>query len=263
MLKKYIKVLSIAGSDSGAGAGIQADIKTITALDCYCTTVITAITAQNTQQITDILYLPKSIIENQLRAILSDIGTNAVKIGMLPEAESILSISQILQEFNATNIVLDTIMVASSGKNLLSEAAYIALKQNLLPIATLITPNIPEAEVLLDCKISNENEVENALKALQHLGCDNVLIKGGHMNGKTCTDTLLTADGNIFRFHFDKIDSKNTHGTGCTLSSAIAAFLAKGYSIPNACQMAGDYVHKAINDGTNYILGKGNGPLKH
>lgn len=262
-MQKYQKVLTIAGSDSGSGAGVQADIKTIHALGCYATTAITAVTSQNTLIISDVLFLPSNVIVSQIKAILDDIGTNAVKIGMLPEADGILEISKILQAYNCQNIVLDTIMVSSSGRNLLSNESFEAFKQNLLPIATLITPNIPEAEYLIDMKIATENDIENALKALQQLGCDNVLLKGGHQSGTICTDTLLTADGNIYKFSHPKIDTKNSHGTGCTLSSAIAAYLAKGETLPSACVKATKYVHQALLEGKEYILGKGNGPLKH
>jgi hydroxymethylpyrimidine/phosphomethylpyrimidine kinase len=262
-MKKHYRVLSIAGSDSGAGAGIQADLKTLSALGCYGTTAITAITSQNTQGIYDVLIVPVSHIQSQITAILDDIGTNAVKIGMLPTAEGILAISQLLQTYNTPNIVLDTIMVSSSGRNLLDDTALQAFKQNLIPIATLITPNIPEAENLLDVKITTSTDIENALKALQQLGCDNVLLKGGHQAGETCTDTLLTADGTVYEFSHPRIASRNTHGTGCTLSSAIAAYLAKGESLPKACEKAGNYVHKAIVLGADYVLGKGNGPLLH
>ena len=262
-MKKYFTVLSIAGSDSGAGAGIQADLKTITALNCYATTVITAITAQNTKSISDILILEPQIISSQIKSILDDIGTNAVKIGMLPDAEGILEISKLLQYYNTPNIVLDTIMISSSGKKLLGENAYKAFIQNLLPIATLITPNIPEAETILDIKISTSSDIENALKALQQLGCDNVLLKGGHSESEICTDTLLTADGSIYKFSNKRITSRNTHGTGCTLSAAIASYLAMGESIPNACKKAGIYTNQAILNGAEYILGKGYGPLKH
>jgi hydroxymethylpyrimidine/phosphomethylpyrimidine kinase len=261
-MKKYTRVLTIAGSDSGSGAGIQADLKTFTALDCYGTTAITAITAQNTVKINDVFILPTEVIKTQIISILDDIGTNAVKIGMLPDAEGIEAISQLLQLYNTPNIVLDTIMIASSGRNLLSESAFNVLKQNLIPIATLITPNIPEAELLLDVKITTKNDIAHALKALQQLGCDNVLLKGGHLEGETCTDALLTADGSMYQFSHPRITSRNTHGTGCTLSSAIAAYLAKGETLPEACKKAGDYVHQAIINGANYRLGKGNGPLK-
>jgi hydroxymethylpyrimidine/phosphomethylpyrimidine kinase len=235
----------------------------LTALGCYATTAITGITSQNTQGIFDVFILPVAHIQSQIKAILDDINILAVKIGMLPTAEGILAISQLLQYYNTPNIVLDTIMMASSGRNLLDDASLQAFKQNLIPIATLITPNIPEAETLLDVKITTRTDVENALKALQQLGCDNVLLKGGHQLGETCTDTLLTADGTFYEFSHPKIASRNTHGTGCTLSSAIAAYLAKGESLPQACEKAGQYVHKAIVLGAEYVLGKGNGPLMH
>ena len=240
-------VLTIAGSDSIGGAGIQADIKTISANGCYAMSVITAVTAQNTTGVTGIHDIPPEFVLKQLEAVFDDITPDAVKIGMLSNAEIIYVIADFLRKRKAVNVVADTVMVSTSGHRLLAENAVSALTESIFPIACIITPNISEAEILSDMEIKNPDQMGN------------VLIKGGHLEN-TAAD-LLYADGVNTWFETKKIDNPNTHGTGCTLSSAIASNLAKGMDVKESVKLAKDYVTGAIMDGLD--LGRGRGPLNH
>lgn len=253
---KY-KVLSIAGFDGSGGAGIQADLKTFTALGCYGMTVLTALPIQNTVGVRKCYPISAQCVEEQLQAIFDDIPPDAIKIGMLFSAEIVRTVASFLRNVSVP-IVLDPVMVAKSGDRLLEEDAVEALKQLLIPISTILTPNLPEAEVLLPGEYSPCQRAE----LLLGLGCKAVLLKGGHERGLIVKDTLLFKD-HYADFTARRIDTNNTHGTGCTLSAAIACFLAQGYSTTMACSYATQYVFGAILSAQNQTLGKGHGPVDH
>ncbi|MBE5938281.1 MAG: bifunctional hydroxymethylpyrimidine kinase/phosphomethylpyrimidine kinase [Lachnospiraceae bacterium] len=252
--------LTIAGSDSGGGAGIQADIKTMTANGVYAMSAITALTAQNTTGVTDIVEVTPAFLEAQLDAVFTDIYPDAIKTGMVASVELIKVIARKLRQYNAGNIVIDPVMVATSGARLISEDAVTTLKNELLPLATIITPNIPEAEVISGLSIESENDM---IKAAEHIcntyGC-NVLLKGGHQVNDA-NDLLSTRDGMQKWFYGKRINNPNTHGTGCTLSSAIASNLAKGQTLEDSVLHAKDYISGALN--AMLDLGKGSGPMNH
>lgn len=261
---KYHRVLTIAGSDSGGGAGIQADLKTIGANGCYGMSVITALTAQNTVGVSGIHGVPIEFVRLQMEAVLSDIGTDAVKIGMLFSPELITTVAEQLKKFHVGNIVLDPVMIATSGDKLLQDEAIDALKNHLIPMADIITPNLPEASVLLGREITSLDMVNDAARELCRLGCTNVLIKGGHLEGKESDDCLFLGDTDEMVFlPAKRIETHNTHGTGCTLSSAIASGIAKGYDVVGAVRMAKEYITGAIDSGAGYSIGKGHGPVNH
>jgi len=264
-MKKYVKVLTIAGSDSGGGAGIQADLKTISALGCYGTSSITAITAQNTLGVIAIHPIPIDIIEKQIYAVLSDIGTNAVKIGMLHSVDIVKTVSQALKEFQVKNIVLDPVMVATSGDKLIEDNTIEALIQLLFPLSDIITPNIPEAEILLNCNITNKDHMIESAKSLLKFGCKSVLLKGGHLNADVLFDVLTqnNSKSEVQLIENKKISTRNVHGTGCTLSSAIASFLAHGEKMKTAVERAIDFLNKTIYYGKDFKTGEGNGPVNH
>ena len=249
---------------AGGGAGIQADIKTISANGCYAMSVITALTAQNTVGVTGIHPVPVDFVEAQLDAVFSDIGTDAVKIGMLFSPELIASVAGRLSRFNAGNIVLDPVMVAQSGDRLIEDEAVEALKTRLVPLASLITPNLPEASVMLGRQISSRADLEQAAIDLAELGCENVLIKGGHLEDEDCDDLLyLKESERTVTFATARIETSNNHGTGCTLSSAIASGLARGLDMEQAVAAAKKYITGAIESGAAYRIGRGHGPVDH
>lgn len=251
--------LTIAGSDSGGGAGIQADLKTFSALGVYGMSVITAVTAQNTQEVRSVQDIDISIIKDQIEAVFDDIPVDAVKIGMLSSATTADAVAQSLQKYHPKFVVLDPVMVSKGGHHLLQPNAISAVKEILIPLATLITPNIPEAEVLVNKTIHSPEDMKDACLALQSLGAKAILLKGGHLNGDP-NDLLF--DGKEFTWIKGvRIHTKNTHGTGCTLSSAIAANLAKGDSLIEAIQKAKKYITMAITHSLN--IGKGHGPTNH
>ena len=252
-------VLTIAGSDSIGGAGIQADIKSITCNGCYAMTAITAMTAQNTLGVKSIQESSPEFLEDQIDAIFTDIVPDAVKIGMVASINLIETISRKLKEYDAKNIVLDPVMVATSGANLISEDAIETLKKNLIPLATLITPNIPESEILSGMKIETEEQMVLAAKFISEKFNTAVLVKGGHSINDA--NDVLYADGNFLWFPQERIENSNTHGTGCTLSSAIASHLAKGESLECAISSAKNYLTECLKAGLD--LGKGSGPLMH
>jgi len=263
-LKTYRRVLTIAGSDSGGGAGIQADLKTIAANGCYGMSVITALTAQNTCGVMGIHPVPVEFVVQQMDAVLSDIGVDAVKIGMLFSPELIETVARKLMEYGVQHIVLDPVMVATSGDKLLQEDAVEALKTRLIPMAEIITPNLPEAEVLLGRKILSSEEVFAATADLVQLGCGSVLVKGGHLEGVECDDCLyLGPEKRWVQLEGERIETVNTHGTGCTLSSAIASFIAQGATLEVAVRKAKGYIMEAIRDGAAYRIGQGHGPVHH
>lgn len=251
--------LTIAGSDSSGGAGIQADLKTMTVNGVYAMSAITALTAQNTTGVTNILEVPPDFLKSQLEAVFSDIPPDAVKIGMVSSGCLIETIADCLSAFHVSNIVVDPVMVATSGARLISEDAIAVLKARLLPLADLVTPNIPEAEVLSGILIRGEADMEKAAERIgTSFGCA-VLCKGGH-SVSNANDVLYT-DGTVRWFSGHRIDNPNTHGTGCTLSSAIAANLAKGFGITDSVKRAKDYISGALE--AMLDLGQGSGPMNH
>ena len=251
--------LTIAGSDSSGGAGIQADIKTMTANGVYAMSAITALTAQNTMGVQGIFEVTPEFLSLQLDSIFTDIRPDAVKIGMVSSSGLISAIAGKLKEYKAENIVVDPVMVATSGARLISEDAISTLKAELLPLAKVLTPNIPETEVLADMKVSSADDMEKAAKLIsEKYGCA-VLCKGGHSLNDA--NDLLYADGKSHWFNGKRIDNPNTHGTGCTLSSAIASNLAKGYDLKTSVERAKEYISGALAAMLN--LGKGSGPMNH
>lgn len=252
-------LLSIAGSDCSGGAGIQADLKTFSALGTYGMSVITAITAQNTQGVDAVVEIDKSMVQAQIDAIFKDIVVDAVKVGMVSNSEIIKRIRDSLKAWQAPIVVVDPVMVSKSGHHLLQPEAKDALIQELLPIATILTPNIPEAEVILNRKIITVEDMEIAARDIIKLGPASVLVKGGHLEGDAID---VFYDGvTLTKISTPRIHKNNTHGTGCTLSSAIASHLALGYNLTTAISMSKDYVTKAIDSGLE--IGKGVGPLHH
>ena len=253
------KILTIAGSDSSGGAGIQADIKTIAAHKMYGMSVITALTAQNTTGVYGIMEVSPEFVGKQLDCIFTDIFPDAVKIGMVSNAEIIDIVADKIKKYCAVNIVVDPVMISTSGKKLLSDGAMEALIKRLLPIATVITPNIPEAESLTGSTVKSGEDMLNAAVAISKMVNAAVLVKGGHLTNSA--DDLLYAGGKASWYHSPRIENSNTHGTGCTLSSAIACNLAMGCSMEQSVRNAKEYVAGALKAGLN--LGKGNGPLNH
>jgi len=265
MRKAYTTVLTIAGSDGSSGAGIQADIKTFAALECYGVSVITAITAQNTTGVNRIYLLDEECIKTQFRSIISDIAIDAVKIGMLGSAETIKTVAALLRELqDDPPIIVDTVLASSGGKPLLPPDAIPLMKEELFPLASLITPNLPETALLTGMKHppATHEAIESAAVQLLETGAAAVLVKGGHGEGEECYDCLLY-DNRFFWFNSKKIMTGNTHGTGCTLSAAIAAFMARGESTESAVEMAKEYLNEALQAGAAYHLGNGSGPLHH
>ena len=255
--------LTIAGSDSSGGAGIQADLKTFAALGVYGSSVITALTAQNTRGVTGIHAVPADFVTAQIDAVFSDLDVGAVKIGMVAQVASIDAIAAALTRWNPGHIVLDPVMVATSGDRLLASDAVEALRQKLIPMASVITPNLPEAAALLDAAVATgEAEIESQGRRLLALGCRAVLIKGGHGAGPESTDYLVDA-GNTIALTAPRILTRNTHGTGCSLSSAVAAGLARGESLAQAVRNAKAWISAAIAGADRFSVGHGHGPIHH
>ena len=253
------KVLTIAGSDCSGGAGIQADLKTFTAHKVYGMSIITALTAQNTTGVYGIFNTPAEFVKQQMDCVFSDIFPDAVKIGMVSVEETIDTIVDMLNKYSPKNIVIDPVMISTSGSLLLDKNAVNCLVKKLLPFANIITPNIPEAEALSNIKILSSDDMIKAGQIIHNQIKTAVLIKGGHL--ENTADDMLIYESNIYWFKAEKINNPNTHGTGCTLSSAIASNLANGYNIYTSVKLAKEYVTKAIKSNLN--LGKGNGPLNH
>lgn len=252
-------VLSIAGSDCSGGAGIQADLKTFSALNVYGMSVITSVVAENTQRVLSVYDLSPDIIKNQIDAVFEDIEVSAVKVGMIKSKKIMQTVFETLKNNNAKNIVCDPVMLAKGGEELMDKSAVQYLKDFVIPCCNVFTPNIPEAEVILNRKIITEEDMIEACLDICKLGAKACLIKGGHFTGEP-TD-ILCSDNQIHKFASKRINTKNTHGTGCTLSSAIAAFIAKGYEVPKAVTEAKNYITGAIENSLD--IGKGNGPLNH
>lgn len=261
--KHYPRVLSIAGSDSGGGAGIQADLKTFSALGCFGMTAITAITAQNTQGVRAIHGVPLEILSAQIDAVVDDIGVDAVKIGMLHAPEVVHEVARAIRRHALPHVVLDPVMVATSGDRLSSEQTIEVLVRELFPLATLVTPNLDEAELLLGRKILGVAQLDQAASALLALGAPTVLLKGGHLAGAEVVDVLLQPSGEPVHLASKRIESSNVHGTGCTLSSAIAAYLAIGLDLAQAVRSARRFILSAIDAGKDVHTGHGHGPLNH
>lgn len=256
------RILTIAGSDSGGGAGIQTDIKTISALGGYASSVLTAVTAQNTRGVTDVEFLSPDIVEKQLRAVLDDIGTDAVKIGMLGTREVVERVAKLLEAYRPPIIVLDPVLVATSGDVLTAGSATAAIVHRLMPLATVMTPNIPEAQRLTGLSIASPDDYETVWERFRAMGAQAVLLKGGHLTGDRLTDTLFsTGDSTAHAYTHARIETRNTHGTGCTLSSALAVYLAMGLSLAEAAEEATDFIHDAIVAARDRSIGSGHGPV--
>ena len=263
-MKSYHRTLTIAGSDSGGGAGIQADIKTFSALGCFGMSALTALTAQNTHSVSGIFPVSPEFVALQIDAVLSDIGADAVKIGMLHSPALIETVTESLIHWKCKNIVLDPVMISKSGDKLLQDAAVHALKTVLIPKAFVITPNLPEASVLLGWQVKTQDDMERAVKELSGSGCPNVLLKGGHLTGNASTDMLFQKNKNsLTTLYNERIDTPNSHGTGCSLSSAICALLARGMDIETAVKEAKVFISSALKAGAEYKTGKGHGPVHH
>ncbi len=262
--KVYRRVMTIAGSDPSGGAGVQADIKTISACGCYATSAIVALVDENTIGVYGVMPVPEAFVAAQIRSILDDVGTDAVKIGMLHSAQLIRAVRETLDGYpDIRDIVLDPVMVATSGDPLLEAEAVETLRDVLIPRSRIITPNIPEAELLLGRKISCQDELPDAAIELSRFGAS-VMLKAGHLSDETLTDILYNAEtGEILRLESRRVTTPNTHGTGCTLSSAIASYLASGYPLNDAVRKAKDYISAAILSGAQYKIGKGHGPVNH
>lgn len=263
MNKKYSRVLTIAGTDCSGGAGMQADLKTFSALGCYGMSVITAVIAQNTCGVQMIHPLPAKLIDVQISSVVSDIGVDAIKIGMLEREEIITAVINAIKN-QTCPIVLDPVMFAKGGAQLISFDAINVMRTDLFPISTLITPNIPEAEYIADIKINTLDDMRSSAVKISQYGAKNILIKGGHHADKQCIDILYqSTDGSFTYFESERINTKNTHGTGCTLSAAIAAELAKGKGLYQAVSLAKKFLFEAIKSGQHYTIGHGHGPINH
>ena len=261
--RRYVRVLSIAGSDSGGGAGIQADLKTFSALGCYGMTAITAITAQNTCGVTGIHGIPPEMLKAQIDAVVQDIGVDAVKIGMLHSPEVVRVVADAIRTYQLPHVVLDPVMVATSGDRLIASETVQVLVHELFPRVSVITPNLDEAALLLGRDIPNADALDIAAQDLLAMGARAVLLKGGHLAGDDVVDLLVDASGPLQRLASRRIASRNVHGTGCTLSSAIAAHLALGYGLGEAVSLARAFILGAIAQGADVTTGQGHGPLNH
>ena len=259
----YPRVLTIAGSDSGGGAGIQADLKTFAALGCYGMTAITALTAQNTMGVQAIQSVPAVFLKAQLQSVLDDIGVDAVKIGMLHSPEVVEVVAWAIDHYQLKRVVLDPVMVATSGDKLIADETVAVLVRELFPRVQLITPNLDEAALLLGRPVPNEAALSLACADLQTMGAASVLLKGGHLQGEDVVDVLLLADASSRTLRSKRISSRNVHGTGCTLSSAIASHWALGFDLTQAVEHARSYILGAIQAGASVTTGRGHGPLNH
>lgn len=256
----YITTLTIAGSDSCGGAGVQADVKTMSALGCYAATAITAITVQNTLGVTAVHAVPPEIVAGQIRVVMDDIRPRAVKVGMVNDTATIIAIADVLKDYDVEHIVVDPVMVATSGSRLMQDDAVEVFCKQLLPLATLLTPNIPETEVLSGITVSDKESMDSAALRILQLGCSNLLVKGGHLEGKKI-DRLYGEEER--EYVGENVVTRNTHGTGCTLSSAITSFLAQGLPVDEAIGAAKEWLTKALRAGADVEIGKGHGPVNH
>lgn len=264
MKKSYFRVLTIAGSDSGGGAGIQADIKAISAMGCYASSAITAVTVQNTLGVQAVHPIPLDILEGQIDAILSDIGADAIKIGMLHSTKVVNLVAEMIEKYGIRNVVLDPVMVSTSGHKLIEDDAIESIKNRLIPLSRVITPNIPEAEILSGCKISSDQDFEQIAKKLSFNKSVSVLLKAGHLDNDCLVDYFYNIeDDTITLLPSKRVKTRNTHGTGCTLSSAFASALARGEDLTLTAKSAKKYIEQAIVSGAEYEIGHGHGPVNH
>ncbi|SHI73146.1 hydroxymethylpyrimidine/phosphomethylpyrimidine kinase [Mesonia phycicola] len=259
----YPSVLTIAGFDGSGGAGIQADMKTISALGCYATSALTALPVQNTTGVKSIFSIPEQVVGDQIETILEDIFPNAVKIGMIHTSKLVSTVVNVLKKYPSLPIVFDPVMVATSGDKLIEDKTIQSIIEQLFPLASVITPNLDEAEILADMKIENVEQMKIAGKKIMELGCQSVLLKGGHLKTEKLTSLYFLPNGTIESFEFQKFQTNNTHGSGCTLSSAIASYLAQEKDLLEAVSLAQNYIHQAIENGKDVAIGKGNGPVNH
>jgi hydroxymethylpyrimidine/phosphomethylpyrimidine kinase len=257
--------LTIAGFDGSGGAGIQADLKTFSALGCYGASVLTALPIQNTTGIKSVYEIPQQCIEEQLHSILEDIEIDAIKIGMLHRPEVIDTLTDILKEYSCKKVVLDPVLMAKNGFPLLTVEAVDAMKKKLFPMITLLTPNLPEASALLQREVRTVDQMKQAAFDLANMGPQAIVIKGGHLEEEICKDCLVVRhpQPQTYWFSSPRVETKNTHGTGCTFSAAITAYLAKGLTIPEAVEKAKTYLSHCIEAGSQFKVGNGNGPLHH
>lgn len=260
---KYPVVLSIAGSDSGGGAGIQADLKTMSALGCFGTTAITAVTAQNTLGVSGIHPIPVDFVKAQIKAVMDDLKPSAIKIGMVHSTELAIGIAEALSEYPNIPVIFDPVMVATSGALLIADDTVETLKEHLFPIAGLVTPNLDEAAILTGMEIKTIGDMKAAAVRIMRYGCHAALIKGGHLKGPDLFDVYLDKDGKERIFRSTAIDTPNTHGTGCSLSSAIASFIALGNDQNTSISNSKKYIQQAIERGKDVKTGEGHGPLNH
>lgn len=262
---RYYTALTIAGSDSCGGAGIQADIKTMSALGVYAASAITAITVQNTKGVYGIQNVEPEIVKGQIEAVMEDIHPDAIKIGMVNDCDTIRAIAETLKKYQESfqHLVIDPVMVSTSGSRLMQEDALDVFITELLPLATLLTPNIPEAEILANRKIENAEDIKAAAAAISKLGCRYVLIKGGHFDGEEKIDHLFEGGKQKTSYRGISVNTRNTHGTGCTLSSAITSYLAREMDMNTAIAMAKTYLSGAILAGKDIKIGEGHGPVNH
>ena len=264
MTFKYPAVLSIAGSDSGGGAGIQADIKTISALGCFATCAITAVTVQNTLGVAGIHSVPAAVVRDQIKAVMDDIAPEVIKLGMIHSKELAIIIGETLRLYPTVSVIFDPVMVAASGDVLIEAETIAALKQHLFPLAAVVTPNLNEAAILTGMAICNEADMKVAAQRILATTCKSVLIKGGHLlGGGSVLDLYIDQSGRELLLQADYIETPNIHGTGCTLSAAIAAYRALDYTLEAAVQQAHLYAHGAIRHGADVKTGNGKGPLNH
>lgn len=265
MTRQYRRALTIAGSDPSGGAGLQADLKTFSALGCYGTSVVVAVVDENTVGVTGVHPVPVEFVTGQICSVLDDVGTDAIKIGMLHSSELIVAVRDTLARYDVRDIVLDPVMVATSGDPLLEADAVATLRDELIPHARVITPNIPEAELLLGHAVSAQSELPDAARELSALcGGVSVFLKAGHLSDAELIDIFYNAEtGRVTELKSRRLDTPNTHGTGCTLSSALAASLAKGMDLDSAARAAKEYIARAIEAGAAYSIGHGHGPVHH
>jgi len=263
--KKVPRVLTIAGSDSGGGAGIQADLKTFLVHQTYGMSVITALTAQNTLGVQEIHNIPCDFVNSQINSVVADIGVDCVKTGMLSNADIVECVASNIKKYGIKNVVVDPVMVSTSGHRLLDEAAVDNMKHLLFPLATIVTPNIPEAICLTDMKeINTIEDMKQTAKKIGSLGCQYVLLKGGHLEDAMAVDILYHVQEDVFHeLSGPRITSRNTHGTGCTLAASIAAEIGKGKDVVTAVKNAKEYVSNTLKASANLIIGQGHGPLMH
>lgn len=260
---KYPTVLTIAGTDPTGGAGIQADLKTFAALGCYGMSVVTALVAQNTCGVRAIHSVPPEFVKEQLLAVLEDVHPDAIKIGMVHSVALVNVIAEILGSYPEIPVVFDPVMIATSGHRLIEEDTVKAITERLFPLAKIITPNMDEASLLSDIPVKTKDDMYEASAHIMSLGCNSLLLKGGHLETEELTSMLVNRIGLLQEYTSQRIETKNMHGSGCTLSSAIASYLARGFDLKEAVKEAQEYVHGAIKEAADVVFGKGNGPLNH